>query len=124
MSEIIAFHDHKYGEITKALEGWASQVQEEEMKVATPRQARRAVQVKRYVKDNGDTKVALAQKHAEFKGAVKSGDYFKANVIKTEVNVLLGKERAKYFTLFHRLSEAVFSELFSEPAYHQLHPSR
>lgn len=102
--EIIAFQEHKYTEISEVLEERASQAREEEKKLTTPKKARRATATRRatairqYIKDNYDTQLALAQKHGEFVKVVRFNDLFKANVIKTEVNTLLGKERESYQT--------------------------
>jgi hypothetical protein len=78
------------------LDGRARQAQEEEKKLSDPNQTKRAEEVKSYITENSNTKVVLAKKHEEFKTAVKSGDYFKANAIKTDVHSLLGKEQERY----------------------------
>lgn len=99
--EIIAFQEYKYAEVSEVLDERVSEAQAEETKLAAPKHAKRAAQIRRYIKDSRDTKVAVAQKHTEFKAAIKGGDYFKANVLKTEVNELLGKEQERYTHQFN-----------------------
>lgn len=117
---IITFQEHKYNEISEALEGRARQAREEEKNLTAPRKGEGTAAVKRYIKANSDTKIAVARKHEEFKAAIRSGDHFKANVIKTEINALLRKERANYVARFQRTSEAVVRMLFSEPDYYKI----
>jgi hypothetical protein len=94
--EIIAFQDHQYNEISGVLDERVSQAQAEETELTTPQQAKRALETEGYIKSNRDNKIAVAQKHAEFKAAVRFGDMFGANIIKTDVNALLEKEQERY----------------------------
>jgi hypothetical protein len=96
VEEIIAFQEHQYDEVVAALDASVSEAQEEETKLPAPRKAKTTAQLRHYIAQNRETKVTVAAKHAEFKAAMKRGDYFKANIVKTEVNDVLGREQERY----------------------------
>lgn len=98
--EIIAFQEHRYNQISQVLDERANLVQELEMEPSVPKKKRRSAKAKSYIKANRDTKVSLAEKQAAFNDAIKNGDHFKATVIKTEMNTLLGKEQERYLIGF------------------------
>jgi hypothetical protein len=95
-ADIITVQDNKKNAIMKALEERGQQALQQ--KAASPTNESDA-QVGAYMKSNADTRVMLEKSHGEFVGAVKRGDFFKANAIKTEINDNLAKDSSVYTTI-------------------------
>jgi len=87
--EIITLQDHRYEDVAKALDMRVKEAQEDV--TASPDQ-KRLVQDVSYLQSNANTKAVVAKKHDEFKAAIRIGDYFTANLIKTDINRYLGDD--------------------------------
>jgi hypothetical protein len=96
-ADIITIQDSKKNAVMKALEERGEQALQQ--KAASPTPAGDA-QVDAYMKSNAETRVMLEKSHGEFIDAVKRGDFFKANAMKTEINDNLVKDSSVYTRTF------------------------
>ena len=71
----------------------------EQQNLPAVEKAARAKEVDAYIEKNREVKAMLKAKHPEYKEAVTSGNFVRANAVKNEINTEINKETEKYADL-------------------------